>query len=647
MKRKFAPRLLQTSVLLLSVVCIYLIYANGLAGSFLLDDIGNLRDLASVQSGGWQAALAFLSGGVGPGGRPLSLLTFLAQSEAWPNPVPFRTFNIFLHCLNFLLVFTLLLQVFSKRRQQERDQSWLPFALSTLVSLVWAVSPIHLNTVEYVIQRMTLLSTTFVLLGINAWIYSTWYKNIRAISGTTTIRRMMLVTTIYGLCLSAAVLSKESGALLPVFIGVFVAFFGFMREFGKKERQWYIFLILAPLIAYLIFFTSQASYYFDSAYQSRNFDLRGRLLTQPSIITEYMGKIFFPWGQDFTLFNENYRVFSNFWSKEAFIPLAMISILLLIGLITRKRHPLIGFGLCFFFGGHLLESTALPLELYFEHRNYLPSLGLWVAVVGALLAIPISSKVRVSALILLLSGASAAYSAISVIEAKFWEQPVLQAIRWYEANPHSHRSHGHLARTLVKYGRTGDAATFYKNTVDLFPEDVSKRLLWLELECVEGDHPRVEPSQLYESARRANFYHETINILSDLVSKVEVRGCSQRVSRILLNVSFLLLENPNYDSKSVDINVAIAKVFFTLNRFEDSREFLVRAQKLSNRLDITIGRVQVAVALGNRESAEELLAGAQERCKSSFSESCMKYSGQLDDLSSRITGHDIMDEKDD
>jgi tetratricopeptide (TPR) repeat protein len=37
------------------------------------------------------------------------------------------------------------------------------------------------------------------------------------------------------------------------------------------------------------------------------------------------------------------------------------------------------FGPVYFLAAHLLESTLLPLELYFEHRNYLPSTGLFLS----------------------------------------------------------------------------------------------------------------------------------------------------------------------------------------------------------------------------------------------------------------------------
>ena len=41
-------------------------------------------------------------------------------------------------------------------------------------------------------------------------------------------------------------------------------------------------------------------------------------------------------------------------------------------------------GFCFFFLNHLIESSIIPLELVFEHRNYIPSMFLFVPVAGGL-----------------------------------------------------------------------------------------------------------------------------------------------------------------------------------------------------------------------------------------------------------------------
>ena len=46
---------------------------------------------------------------------------------------------------------------------------------------------------------------------------------------------------------------------------------------------------------------------------------------------------------------------------------------------------LIGYGILFFLAGHALESSIFPLEIYFEHRNYLPAVGLALALVSGLM----------------------------------------------------------------------------------------------------------------------------------------------------------------------------------------------------------------------------------------------------------------------
>jgi Tfp pilus assembly protein PilF len=67
-------------------------------------------------------------------------------------------------------------------------------------------------------------------------------------------------------------------------------------------------------------------------------------------------------------------------STSLFSPLStLLSILFILALLVMlfllaKKHPLISFSILFFFLNHLTESTILPLEIVFEHRNYIPSM---------------------------------------------------------------------------------------------------------------------------------------------------------------------------------------------------------------------------------------------------------------------------------
>ena len=55
---------------------------------------------------------------------------------------------------------------------------------------------------------------------------------------------------------------------------------------------------------------------------------------------------------------------------------------LLTSVYLRNRTPLLLFGVLFFIVGHSMESSFLALEMVYEHRNYLPSMGVFIAFVG-------------------------------------------------------------------------------------------------------------------------------------------------------------------------------------------------------------------------------------------------------------------------
>jgi len=57
--------------------------------------------------------------------------------------------------------------------------------------------------------------------------------------------------------------------------------------------------------------------------------------------------------------------------------LAIIS----FSIVNRRKIPLFALAALFFYGSHLLESTVLNLELYFEHRNYLAAAFLFLPLI--------------------------------------------------------------------------------------------------------------------------------------------------------------------------------------------------------------------------------------------------------------------------
>jgi hypothetical protein len=61
-------------------------------------------------------------------------------------------------------------------------------------------------------------------------------------------------------------------------------------------------------------------------------------------------------------------------------PTTLISIVIVLGLVgyslwTARKRPLLSFCILWYFGNLVIESSIFPLEMVYEHRLYLPSIG--------------------------------------------------------------------------------------------------------------------------------------------------------------------------------------------------------------------------------------------------------------------------------
>ncbi|MEE9912502.1 MAG: hypothetical protein K4571_12345 [Deltaproteobacteria bacterium] len=168
--------------------------------------------------------------------------------------------------------------------------------------------------------------------------------------------------------------------MLPICLVTFDLFL--IQGISKENLKKFIKILVLPLL--LIFtlgliYTGGFSNVFNS-YEVRDFTLTQRLLTEPRVILFYLSLLFYPINSRLTLLYDIEVSQSLFapWTTVA----AILAILLIIGFvfyIARKR-PLISFCILFYFLNHVIEGSFVPLELIYEHRNYLPAMLLFVPV---------------------------------------------------------------------------------------------------------------------------------------------------------------------------------------------------------------------------------------------------------------------------
>lgn len=377
--RRYGGSLKATAILLLLLVLCALLYWPGLHGQLVVDDLPNLKPFADLERGmiGWQDVLT--DNESGPLGRPLAMLSFLADFYLGDGRVfQFKLSNLLIHLLCGMLVYILARLLFARHRTMESGmRSW--WAL--LVMALWLTAPLFASTVLYVIQRMAQLATLFSLCGLVSYVYGREQLDINSRRGAA------FVLSAYLIALPAAVLSKENGAILPLLILVTEVFwFGFSGSAKAVRflRAVHALFAVAPvLLGAVWFFTHLGA--IVSRYAGRDFSLSERLMTQARVLWDYLGQLFLPDGLRMGVIHDDFVISRSLADpRTTALAIAAWLALIIFLLLWRKSVTVryFAFGLAFFLIGHLIESTVFPLEIYFEHRNYLPATGLFIGIVS-------------------------------------------------------------------------------------------------------------------------------------------------------------------------------------------------------------------------------------------------------------------------
>jgi tetratricopeptide (TPR) repeat protein len=139
---------------------------------------------------------------------------------------------------------------------------------------------------------------------------------------------------------------------------------------------WRAAFLILPLIAVWIYFLYDIQH-MNQLYVKREFNMGERLFTESRVLMDYLRVILFPSMSGTGPYHDDY-VISRGLLQPASTVFSIVFIVASLALAVKYRHkyPLASMAVLWFFMAHMLESTILPLELYFEHRNYLPMLGM-------------------------------------------------------------------------------------------------------------------------------------------------------------------------------------------------------------------------------------------------------------------------------
>lgn len=312
--------------------------------------------------------------------RPLAYLSFgVNWFISKDNPFGYHFVNFGFHAATAMAIYFLFVQLLAVlHRHDENDHAYIQ-NIALLAAVLWAINPIQTQAVTYIVQRMAVMTAFFYVLAILCYVKA---------RTETSIRKRWAYGLFCGLWFLCAFGSKENAVMLP-FSLVLVEWIFFQRartDFLRNPATWFIAAGLAGavILSVLVATDNAPIETMQGWYNSRPFTLEERLMTQPRILLGYLSQIFYPLPERFSIAHD-VRISKSLLSPWTTLPaLAGILSMIAAAFLLAKRHPLLSFSVLFFFLNHAIESSIFPIELVFEHRNYLPSLFLFLPIAAAL-----------------------------------------------------------------------------------------------------------------------------------------------------------------------------------------------------------------------------------------------------------------------
>jgi len=273
--------------------------------------------------------------------HPLTLLSYALEYRFFKlNPFAYHLTNLILHLMNGLLVFWLMMMlkggVFT----------------SLVVSLLFGIHPLHVESVAWISERKDLLCSFFFLGSLV--VYLTYLK--------TRGRRFYFLSLFLFLL---SLLSKSMAVTLPLVL--FLCDYLLDRKFDRKSLIEKIpFLAMAFIFGIIASFALRSSGMVDSKSSLSFFK---NIFIMSEVLTSYFSKLILP--IKLSCLYPSIQEIGGVW---LYVSLTTIIGFLIAGILLGRYNKTITFGTLFFF---ITILPVLPIKIVADRYIYIPSIGIF------------------------------------------------------------------------------------------------------------------------------------------------------------------------------------------------------------------------------------------------------------------------------
>lgn len=616
-RRMPAEQLAALTILLIASLVAYAAYSLGLPGDFLLDDPVRLPGINPENPGIAELVKETLQNLHGETGRPVSIFSLaLTKATSGHTPGAFKYQNILFHILTGLIQYWALAYLLGQLKPGNNQGTgrmqplWVPAAF---IAGIWLLHPLFVSTVLYSVQRIAILGALFVWCGILCYV-----TGRRAAAMNRPVLAVILLFVGVPLSALLGLGSKENAALLPIY-------FVLVNIFTHPDRQSPIpgrrirtaanaILIVLPIILGIVLFTTHVDEFF-SGYEFRPFSLYERILTQGYILWWYVGMIFIPLLRNMTIYHDNNWVATP-ENIPAYIALSALIALALIAFGLRHRAPLIGFGILLFLSSHLLESTILPLELVFEHRNYVGMSGLFISVYGIYTALSsyrtsqVVTRYTLLAMVLICIG----LSTLLAIRSWTWSDNRKVIMTSIQEHPTSQRGLTEAANLMLRQQRPLEAFSILKRAARVSPNDAGPFLHMYALKC-QGELSERYMQAAHDAAQHKKLTPYAVNALWNLPGLAQDPKCDNLDIEDTLYLLRSSLDNPTLTPRNrYYFQLRIAKLLSNMGKNDEAMIHIADARRLIPEISLIQRHraieleAYIAARMGDSERFHEVIA---------------------------------------
>ncbi|MHC4708975.1 MAG: tetratricopeptide repeat protein [Planctomycetota bacterium] len=436
---------------LVLVALTVLAYAPALDGGFVFDDSVYLTEDGRMETLSGLADIWTEVGGPDYQHQyyPLTSSAFWVQYQLWGDrPAGYHLVNVLLHALNAVLLWRLL--------------GRLSLPAAWLAAAVFAVHPVHVQSVAWISELKNVLSTAFFLSSILLFVRYLGLVASRSSPGW--------MTYAVGLALFVcALLSKTATCLLPVALLLVV----WWKRGGVDRRS---LMAVGPLAVLGAAFVVMTVYL-----ESHHGGARGEVFSQTWLervliagraLWFYAGKL--AWPVDLVFIYPRWTIDVTAWGQYLF-PLAAAAVLIALwgfqDRVGRGAFASVGFFVAALVPISLVNVAYTRLSFVSDHWAYWASMGMIALVVGAaagherMRAMWSKWWVGMVAPVLILG----VLSSLTWRRATVYESPMTLWSDTLARNPQAWAAHNNLGLALAEAGLWGPAMEHYGEALRLYP----------------------------------------------------------------------------------------------------------------------------------------------------------------------------------